>query len=242
MAESTPSVLIVFLTEECDQSCHHCRDSRLYSNSKRRFELAEIQKRIRELWPTPQESTQWSVLLTGGEPLLHPQVVEVIEAFRTYGVKRIALSTNGKELIKRMTLLDALVNAGVTEISLSTESDPETYQSLRGSQDHTALLKWTYFARQRYPELVVNWNVFIEGKHLENGMPWMSALAKSPVHRIKLLPHVDSLTPVSPVRSLRILNTSDLEALQSKIDSMPVPQKFSVLLPNSLATKWRLDR
>lgn len=242
MNEKSPNSLIVFLTEECDQSCHHCKDSRLYSQSTRRFELADIKDRIEKKWPTPEKGEGWFVLITGGEPLLHPHIVEVVQSFQAQSVQRITISTNGKELIKNLGLIGELLAAGLTEVSISTESDAATYETLRGSQDHTALLKWTLYARLRYPQLVISWNVFIAANHMKDGMPWMATLSQAPVHRVKLLPYLESLVPHPGTKELALLADHDIATLQSKIATMPDPKKFNILLPSPGAIKWQLGR
>ena len=57
----------------------------------------------------------------GGEPTLRKDLVEIVGRARQAGFERIALCTNGRKLRDR-ALLDALVQAGVTRITLSVHS------------------------------------------------------------------------------------------------------------------------
>ncbi len=57
----------------------------------------------------------------GGEPTLRKDLVEIVRTAKTAGFDRIALCTNGRRL-RDKGLLDALLDAGVTRITLSIHS------------------------------------------------------------------------------------------------------------------------
>lgn len=73
----------------------------------------------------------WKVRLTGGEPTLRQDIVELVEtAVATPGVRAVALSTNGHRLRE---LAPRLKSAGLSSINISVDSlDPGRFEELTG--------------------------------------------------------------------------------------------------------------
>lgn len=115
------------LTEKCSFRCVYCmpaegvpltQDAHLLSTS----EVKKIAKAFVEMGVT-------KVRLTGGEPLLRKDVVEIVRYLRhDLGVKEIGITTNGL-ILNRM--LDPLIEAGLTHLNISIDSlQPERFASL----------------------------------------------------------------------------------------------------------------
>ena len=73
--------------------------------------------------------------LSGGEPLMHPGIVELLdEALSRKGIIRVSLSTNGLQLLKRPDLLEALRQRRIV-VSLQFDGFNESaYELLRGKK------------------------------------------------------------------------------------------------------------
>lgn len=56
------------------------------------------------------------LVLTGGEPSLHPDILALVREARQMGYQQVQLQTNGRRLAYA-SFVDALIQAGVTEIS-----------------------------------------------------------------------------------------------------------------------------
>jgi cyclic pyranopterin phosphate synthase len=71
----------------------------------------------------------WRLRLTGGEPLLRPDIVSLIARFSTIpGIRDLALSTNGEYLPR---LASDLKRAGLQRINISLDSlDPKRFKKL----------------------------------------------------------------------------------------------------------------
>jgi len=68
------------------------------------------------------------VRLTGGEPLLYPNLIPVISGIREMGIGNIGMTTNGQLLAKKVK---ALVEAGLQNVNLSLDSlEPEKFKRL----------------------------------------------------------------------------------------------------------------
>jgi len=56
------------------------------------------------------------LVLTGGEPTIHPQIVELVQTAKAMGYRQIQVQTNGRRLAYT-PFVEALVEAGATEFS-----------------------------------------------------------------------------------------------------------------------------
>lgn len=120
---------IVEITSRCDLDCPICiaraggaspdLDPATFSANLDRLLVAEGQIDI--------------LNLSGGEPLLHPKLLTLIDlALAKPGIVRVSISTNGLQLLRNKELLPALVTRGVT-ISLQCDGLDDTVTStLRG--------------------------------------------------------------------------------------------------------------
>ena len=81
-----------------------------------------------------EEVTQYgmpAVNLNGlGEPILHPNLIEMIEHCKQSGIKDIMFHTNGTLMSEKRA--KAMVKSGLTQIIFSLDSpDKETYEKMR---------------------------------------------------------------------------------------------------------------
>jgi molybdenum cofactor biosynthesis enzyme MoaA len=109
----------MIITEYCNFKCPYCRglSDDIYNFRKvKQLTLAEIKSNI-DLWclNNPLENIRFS----GGEPTLHPDIVEVVKYAKASGIKRIAISTNGSN---KMSLYTSLIDSGVNDFSISLDA------------------------------------------------------------------------------------------------------------------------
>ena len=70
------------------------------------------------------------VRLTGGEPLMRPDIVDLVGAFSETGVRDLSLTTNGQKLRE---LARPLRDAGLRRLNISLDSmDPDRYRLITG--------------------------------------------------------------------------------------------------------------
>ena len=121
------------ITHACNLHCKHC-----YSNAGRKREnelsLKEIKAVITQLFYTGV----LNVMITGGEPLLHPELFDVIHYIRSMPMSCI-LFTNGtlitKDVVKRLKALGVLsVNISLDGACAGTH---DTFRGLPGSFEKT---------------------------------------------------------------------------------------------------------
>ncbi len=154
----------------CNNHCVFC----VQGDKRERLpdrDTAEVMELL-EAW----QGRAQTVVLTGGEPTLREDVVEVVDRARALGYERIQLQTNGRRLSYR-PYLEALMEAGLSEAMISlhgscaaihdelTASKGAFHQVVRGLKNareaglpvvtNSVVLKGNYSDLPRLAELLV---------------------------------------------------------------------------------------
>ncbi|CAB1422653.1 unnamed protein product [Pleuronectes platessa] len=112
------SYLRISLTEKCNLRCQYCmpEDGVKLTPRSQLLSTSEVLTLARLF---VQEGVD-KIRLTGGEPLIRPDIVEIIsELKKLKGLKTVAVTTNGMNLAK---LLPKLKDAGLDLINISLDS------------------------------------------------------------------------------------------------------------------------
>jgi GTP 3',8-cyclase len=146
-----PRTVRVSLTDRCDLACVYCRPSRsdgylekrLGDEAWRAMVQALVHKGVRRF------------RITGGEPLLHPRVTELVAYVASLGVEDLALTTNATRLEK---LALPLRQAGLRRLTVSLDSlVPERFWRLtRGGRLDQVLAGIEAARRAGFEELKLN--------------------------------------------------------------------------------------
>ncbi len=112
------------ITDRCDFACTYCRPSKQDGYSETQLDLSA--------WCTMIDGLVASGVrrfrLTGGEPLLHPGIVEIVREIAARGVGDLALTTNASRLAK---LAKPLREAGLHRVNISIDSlDPQRFAAI----------------------------------------------------------------------------------------------------------------
>lgn len=108
----------ISVTSDCNLRCFYCKreGSGTTAPDERRMKTGEIKKLIELL----AEMGIRKIRFTGGEPLLRPDIVDLVQiAKSTTGIETVSLTTNGTLLEKHF---EALVSAGLDGINLSIDT------------------------------------------------------------------------------------------------------------------------
>jgi len=120
----SPRSVRLSLTDRCDLACIYCRPTKDGAYVDERLDLEAWKVMVRGLFAAGVRR----VRLTGGEPLLHRDVVEVVRFLDTLGLDDVALTTNATRLDKLARPLRA---AGLRRINVSIDSlDPERFRRM----------------------------------------------------------------------------------------------------------------
>lgn len=77
------------ITGCCNMKCKHCRAS---NEAKKMLTMLEIEKIIEFISRVKDED--FRLILSGGEPFLHPKIVEIIKMAKEHGIDSIVITTN----------------------------------------------------------------------------------------------------------------------------------------------------
>ena len=146
------------------------------------------------------------VKVTGGEPLLRPNLAWLVQKIREIpGIETVTLTTNGILLPDQ---IDGLTAAGISGINISLDTlNKERYRSLtRGGELERALAGLEAAKRQK--GVTVKVNAVLYETHWEEDALTLAALAeKDPVH-VRFIEHMPLGTEAEerPVREEAILH------------------------------------
>jgi SynChlorMet cassette radical SAM/SPASM protein ScmF len=122
--------LYMYIAGSCNLACRHCWISPTFEpdNSKGQFlKLEYIKKAVREAKPLGLQS----VKLTGGEPMLHPQIREIVEFLESESIGMI-METNGTLIDDEMArFLKSKHHFNFISVSVDGAT-AETHETLRG--------------------------------------------------------------------------------------------------------------
>ena len=115
--------ILLEITDKCNANCVFC-----HWRDKSSLSLEQIKTIINNL----KEITIHDIIITGGEPLLHNEIFEILEWLKTSGIE-CDLCTNGiminEEIAEKLSKY-------LSEISISLDtSKPEVYDMLRGTKN-----------------------------------------------------------------------------------------------------------
>lgn len=130
-----PQSVRISVTDRCDFACTYCRPSRSDGYVERRL--------MTSAWRTMLEALRAGgvrrVRLTGGEPLIHPEIVAMVEFIASLGFEDVALTTNASQLARLARPLRA---AGLHRINVSIDTlDPEAFREVTRGGDLGAVLR-----------------------------------------------------------------------------------------------------
>ena len=118
-----PVYVTFCITSLCNADCKHCSSKMATSND------LSTETIIHTLYDL-KNCGVFSVALSGGEPLMHPDIETIAETAVNLGL-RVGVGTNGKVINKKM--VDMLIRTGVDRVQISLDgSNAQTHDSFRG--------------------------------------------------------------------------------------------------------------
>jgi cyclic pyranopterin phosphate synthase len=146
-----PRLVRLSLTDRCDLACIYCRPPEDDAYVSERLDF--------DAWKTMVAGLVRAgvrrVRLTGGEPLLHRDIVRVIGHLSTLGLDDLALTTNATRLEK---LARPLREAGLRRVNISLDSlDPERFRRMtRGGRLDVVVRGVDAASRAGFDEIKLN--------------------------------------------------------------------------------------
>jgi radical SAM protein len=125
--DEQPFIVIWEVTQACDLACVHCRASAQPERNPFELSTAEGKKLIDQI-----SAMQVPVfVLTGGDPIKRPDLLELIRYSKTVGV-RVSLTPSATPLLTR-DIIFSLKEAGLARLAVSMDgASAETHDAFRG--------------------------------------------------------------------------------------------------------------
>ena len=130
--------LRISLTDRCNLRCVYCMPKEGMQWQARADQLSA--EEIARVVETAAQGGVKRVRLTGGEPLVHPKIVEIVRRIASIkGIEEVSLTTNAM-LLER--LAQPLADAGLTRVNISLDSlDADKFKRITRGGDLTRVWK-----------------------------------------------------------------------------------------------------
>jgi len=129
---SAPCICLIDLTNRCNLRCPVCFANSAatgYVYEPTFEEVVQIMTHFRNLKPVPAVMLQ----LSGGEPTLREDLIDIIKKGKELGFTEVMLTTNGIRIAKSLEYTKQLKEAGCDAVYLSFDGVlPETWKKIRG--------------------------------------------------------------------------------------------------------------
>ncbi len=188
----------LYVTDRCNLDCAYCTE---YDNSRPHPSIDDLKKWVRKI----RELGTMRIALVGGEPLVHPNIVELVRYCRELGFAT-SLTTNGFLLTRK--LVAELEDAGLQVMQISVDRmtpSPITKKSFR-----TILPKLDYFRDSKI-------SLHITGVICADTLPEAQAVLETGLSRG--IPTEVRLVHADPLNRFRV-ERGPREELEDFIDSM----------------------
>jgi len=121
---------IIEVNSTCDMSCPLC-----FASAAPGFNLTleEVEQILDDF--VRAEGTPEVVQFSGGEPTIHPQIIDFVRAAKSRGIPFVMINTNGKRIARDDRFLDELAAARPCFYFQFDGFERETYRLIRGEPD-----------------------------------------------------------------------------------------------------------
>lgn len=152
----------VRLTRICNQDCLFCLDKEAQDGSISSLKEIEIDLK------NGYNSGAKRVVLSGGEPTIHPRFVEIIRLAKKIGYTHIQTITNGLKLSDEK-FFDAAIKAGLSEVTISIHGHTSAiHDKLVGVKGAFVKALKTLKNSKKYPNLIVSIDVCINKLNIKH--------------------------------------------------------------------------
>jgi MoaA/NifB/PqqE/SkfB family radical SAM enzyme len=198
LKDRKPLQCSLYVTDRCNLDCAYCTE---YDNSRPHPRIDDLKKWVRKI----RDLGTMRIALVGGEPLTHPDIVELVRYCRELGFAT-SLTTNGFLLTRR--LVAQLEDAGLQVMQISV--DRMTPSAITKKSFKTVLPKLDYFRDSKI-------SLHITGVICADTLPESQAVLETGLSRG--IPTEVRLVHADPLQRFRV-DRGRREELERFIESM----------------------
>lgn len=208
------------LTATCNLSCQYCRASASHETDQGELDTDEAKRFVESIAPLKP-----MLILSGGEPLLRPDLFQIIRLAVSLGI-RVSLASNGTLITQR--LAKEIADSGVSRVSISLDgADAAMHDLGRGQGSFKQSIKGIENLRGRV-DFQINFTVTRKNQsELIRIFDLAEKLGAAALHIFFLVPtgrgrEEDVITPVRQEEMLRqIVGEMDRRTLEVQVTCAP---------------------
>ena len=157
-------------TRNCNLSCRHCFNPRMGWQKDGQLSTEQAKRIFSEIAGdfNPREIC---LAITGGEPTLRKDLTEVVKFLSALSFRDVTLVSNGLKFIQDLSLLDALVESGLTGLGISVDGLREGYKRIRGVDRFDEIIKLLRYVVSKYTGKLYFQTVSVVNNCNKNEMP-----------------------------------------------------------------------
>lgn len=124
---------IIEITQSCNFDCPVCFASSGTSQKHQHLDIETVQNMVNTL--IRSEGKVELIQISGGEPTIHPQILEILEYTRNTGrIQTIMMNTNGRKFANNLEFCENTKKFGLNGVYLQFDGfKASTYKELRGN-------------------------------------------------------------------------------------------------------------
>lgn len=224
--------LRVSVTDRCQYRCPYCRPGSVapFSPARERLGLEDY----RRLAPHFADLGVRKVRFTGGEPLLRPDLPEIVRTFtsRSPGCN-VTLTTNGMLLDRALA---ALVDAGLGGATVHVDTlRPERYHELMGEGDVHEVLRAVVAAKAKLREVKLN-TVIQRSRNVDEIGDFLTYSRTSGVE-VRFIELMNTGSATRYTRDAFFSGREIVDVVRTIAGATPIPRRE----PSDPAALWRTD-
>lgn len=200
--KNIPDLPIVHIIKNCNSSCKICDCWKDLNNNYHPYET------LKEIFQELITKGMSTIMISGGEPLLHPQLEEIIDFLKDKKIE-IQLNTNGLLLNK----ISWLSEKNIEHIIISIDgTDPESYKQIRGIDFFTKVFSEIKEFKKKSPQTKIGVRTIFSKHFLKNYKEFIYMCKNSKIDSIDFSPLDISSSSFSRINN-SIKNTDELKNL-----------------------------
>ncbi|AZR74385.1 hypothetical protein BBF96_13910 [Anoxybacter fermentans] len=188
-ALSAPVKVFLSITDYCNLKCKHCFGDYGQGSQMSFDRVAEIVQQLKEVGV-------FEVSLTGGEPLLHPDLYKIIELLIDSGIN-IQICTNGTVITDEFIDIVKQYKNHFLRLSISIDGIPEVHDRIRGTGTYNKIMSNIKILQKH--NIDFGFNLVLNNLNVWTIKEFLNIMYDRGIHR-------GSFSPIKPVG--RAKNTS----------------------------------